>query len=185
LPWNALEIWQYSEVSTGYKGYHAMQVEYKNRPGERNIDAKLVANEIRGGRSLESVQKLFGIRFKSEVQDLYMRGLTELGEIPQMSFNKSAPIAAKEIPQKKNFVRRPPAEPTKPSVIIKANNFRTIGESGTITLNKALLIDQLGFGVEDTFEIYREDDRIVLQKTSSVPAADQRSGSGERLKAYS
>jgi hypothetical protein len=161
-----------------------MQVEYKNRAGERNIDPKLVANEIRNGRSLESVQKLFGLRFRSEVQDLYMRGLTELGEIPQMSFNKATPMATKEIPQKKNFVRRPPAEPTKPAVIIKANNFRTIGESGTVTLNKALLIDQLGFGVEDTFEIYREDDRIVLQKTSAGPAVDKRSSNGERPKAY-
>ena len=52
----------------------AMQVEYKN------IDAKLVVNEIRNGRSLESVQKLFGIKFKSEVQDLYLQGLMELGE---------------------------------------------------------------------------------------------------------
>jgi hypothetical protein len=161
-----------------------MQVEYKNRPGERTIDAKVVANEIRNGRSLESVQKLFGIRFKSEVQDLYMRGLSELGEIPQMSFNNGASTVSKEIPQKKNFVRRPPAEPAKPPLIIKANNFRTIGESGTITLNKALLIEQLGFVVEDTFEIYREDDRIVLQKTASAPAVEKRPGNGERLRIF-
>ena len=62
-----------------------MQIEYKN------VDAKLIVNEIRNGRSLESVQKLFGIKFKSEVQDLYLKGLMELGEIPQMEFNKPAP----------------------------------------------------------------------------------------------
>jgi len=50
-----------------------MQIEYKN------IDAKLVVNEIRNGRSLESVQKLFNLKFKSEVQDLYLKGLMEMG----------------------------------------------------------------------------------------------------------
>ena len=61
-----------------------MQIEYKN------IDPKVVVNEIRNGRSLESVQKVFGLKFKSEVQDLYLKGLMELGEIPQVEFNKSA-----------------------------------------------------------------------------------------------
>ena len=50
-----------------------MQIEYKN------IDAKLVVNEIRNGRSLESVQKVFGLKFKSEVQDLYLKGLDGAG----------------------------------------------------------------------------------------------------------
>lgn len=40
---------------TKRKEVSVMQIEYKN------IDAKLVVNEIRNGRSLESVQKLFGI----------------------------------------------------------------------------------------------------------------------------
>jgi hypothetical protein len=169
-----------------------MQVEYKNKPGERNIDPKQVVNEIRNGRSLEAVQKLFGLRFKSDVQDLYMRGLSEMGEIPQMSFNKPSPAsspapspaAAQEVAPKRNYVRRPPAAHEKPSLVIKANNFRTIGESGTITLNKALLIEQLGFKVEDTFEIYREDDRIVLRKTSSPPTIERANGQGNRTKSY-
>lgn len=159
-----------------------MQVEYKNKSSERSIDPKQVVNEIRNGRSLEAVQKLFGLRFKSEVQDLYMRGLSELGEIPQMSFNKSSSAAPQETPQKRNHVRRPPTVQEKPSLVIKANNFRTIGESGTVTLNKALLIEQLGFKVEDTFEIYREDDRIVLQKTASPPMIERSSGNGTRTK---
>lgn len=168
-----------------------MQVEYKNRPSERNIDPKQVVSEIRNGRSLEAVQKLFGLRFKSDVQDLYMRGLSDLGEIPQMSFNKSTPAAPHDTSQKRNFVRRSatvqekPALPTvqeKPVLVIKANNFRTIGESGTVTLNKALLIEQLGFKVEDTFEIYREDDRIVLQKTSSPPTVERSNGNGHKAK---
>jgi hypothetical protein len=159
-----------------------MQVEYKNKSSERSIDPKQVVNEIRNGRSLEAVQKLFGLRFKSEVQDLYMRGLSELGEIPQMSFNKSSSAAPQETPQKRNHVRRPPTAQEKPSLVIKANNFRTIGESGTVTLNKALLIEQLGFKVEDTFEIYREDDRIVLQKTASPPMIERSNGNGARTK---
>ncbi|MGD9504747.1 MAG: hypothetical protein AB7W37_07530 [Syntrophobacteraceae bacterium] len=159
-----------------------MQVEYKN------IDAKLVVNEIRNGRTLEAVQKLFGIRLKSEVQDLYLQGLMEMGEIPEMGFNRpgpmhsapmptpsvipsmpapasvQAPIAA--IPQKP-VVRRREKAPASPPVVIKTANFRTIGQSGSITLNKALLIEQLGFTVGDSFEIYRENDGIVLKKTDA------------------
>lgn len=139
-----------------------MQVEYKN------IDAKLVVNEIRNGRSLESVQKLFNIRFKSEVQDLYLRGLMELGEIPQVGFSKQA--AGKPAPEvvERPMVRRREKTPPKPQIFIKTNNFRTIGQSGSVTLNKALLIEQLGFEVGDSFEIYREDDRVILKK-SDVP----------------
>ena len=56
---------------------------------------------------------------------------------------------------------------TQPPALIKTTSFRTIGQSGSVTLNKALLIEQLGFKVGDYFEIYREDDRVVLKK---VPA---------------
>jgi hypothetical protein len=54
-----------------------------------------------------------------------------------------------------------------PIVVIKTGNFRTIGQSGSITLNRALLIEMLGFGVGDSFEIYREDDMVVLKKAPS------------------
>jgi hypothetical protein len=140
-----------------------MQVEYKN------VDAKLVANEIRNGRSLESVQKLFGIKFKSEVQDLYMRGLMELGEIPTMELNRTNQnpnqVRSKPTAPDRPAVRRREKTAGKPSMVIKTSNFRTIGQSGSVTLNKALLIEQLGFSVGDSFEIYREDDRVILQKT--------------------
>lgn len=136
-----------------------MQVEYKN------IDAKLVANEIRNGRSLEAVQKLFGIKFKSEVQDLYMRGLMELGEIPEMEFNRTIPGTIKQEKKKdRPVVRRREKAPAQPAVLVKTPNLRTIGQSGSITLNKVLLIEQLGFSVGDSFEIYREDDHVVLKK---------------------
>jgi hypothetical protein len=139
-----------------------MQIEYKN------IDAKLVVNEIRNGRSLESVQKLFGIKFKSEVQDLYLRGLMELGEIPQVDFNKQAPSMGRPLVTERPQVRRREKAINKaPSMLIKTPNFRTIGQSGSITLNKALLIEQLGFEVGDSFEISREDDRVVLRKSAT------------------
>ncbi len=141
-----------------------MQVEYKN------IDAKLVVNEIRNGRSLESVQKLFGIKFKSEVQDLYLQGLMELGEIPQVDFKKPMPIKTRgaagpsQVPERSIIRRREKPAPKPATNVIKTENFRTIGQSGSITLNKALLIEQLGFAVGDSFEIYREDEHIVLRK---------------------
>jgi len=143
-----------------------MQIEYKN------IDPKLVVNEIRNGRSLESVQKVFGLRFKSEVQDLYLRGLMELGEIPQVEFNKpvqTAVIQAEQVSERQDralFRRRERTRPpvSNPIVVIKTGNFRTIGQSGSVTLNRALLIEMLGFRVGDSFEIYREDDMVVLKK---------------------
>lgn len=150
-----------------------MQIEYKN------IDPKLVVNEIRNGRSLESVQKLFNIRFKSEVQDLYLKGLMEMGEIPQVEFNKPStakiqpvlPTIEKAPPENSHdrpIMRRRDRTPAPmPSVVIKTGNFRTIGQSGSITLNKALLIDMLGFGVGDSFEIFREDDMVVLKKSAN------------------
>lgn len=147
-----------------------MQIEYKN------IDPKLVVNEIRNGRSLESVQKIFGIKFKSEVQDLYLRGLMELGEIPQMDFNKPSPSLPKAKPavaERPMVRRREKAAPRQtrqqqqPSKVIKTPNFRTIGQSGSITLNKALLIEQLGFSVGDSFEIFRENDQVVLKKIAT------------------
>lgn len=138
-----------------------MQIEYKN------IDPKLVVNEIRNGRSLESVQKLFGIKFKSEVQDLYLRGLMELGEIPQVEFNKPGSAKVKPAVPERPVVRRREKPNGKPAMLIKTANFRTIGQSGSITLNKALLIEQLGFEVGDSFEIYREDDQVVLKKATA------------------
>jgi hypothetical protein len=141
-----------------------MQIEYKN------IDPKLVVNEIRNGRSLESVQKIFGLKFKSEVQDLYLKGLMELGEIPQVEFMKPTPKFQPFVaePQRPVIVKRRDTPPPKPSTLIRTGNCRTIGQSGSITLNRALLIEQLGFATGDSFEIFREDDTVVLKKVEGV-----------------
>ncbi len=143
-----------------------MQIEYKN------IDPKVVVNEIRNGRSLESVQKVFGLKFKSEVQDLYLKGLMELGEIPQVAFNKptQSPVIQGSENQERTIFRKRERQRTPvsyPTVVIKTGNFRTIGQSGSVTLNKALLVEMLGFAVGDSFEIYREDDMVVLKKAPS------------------
>ena len=134
-----------------------MQVKYKN------VDPKLVVSEIRNGRSIESIQKIFEIKLKSEVQDLYLRGLMELGEIPQVNFSKSNPGGFQ--PSRPTVAIRNDKGVSAPPVIIKTPSLRTIGQSGSITINKALLIEQMGFGVGDCFEIYREGDRVILQKT--------------------
>jgi hypothetical protein len=138
-----------------------MQIEY------RNIDPKLVVNEIRNGRSLESVQKVFGLKFKSEVQDLYLKGLMELGEIPQVEFSKPAPKVQPLAEPQRPVLKRRDRPVSNPSVIIKTGSLRTIGQSGSITLNRALLIEQLGFGIGDSFEVFREDDMIVLKKIAN------------------
>ena len=145
---------------------YPMQIEYKS------IDPKLVVNEIRNGRSLESVQKIFGLKFKSEVQDLYLKGLMELGEIPRMEFTKPTPKFHAFAPETERpapvIVKKRERPVSKPSTLIRTGNLRTIGQSDSITLNRALLIEQLGFGAGDSFEIYREDDTVVLKKTDGA-----------------
>jgi hypothetical protein len=103
----------------------AMQVEYKN------IDPKLVVNEIRNGRSLESVQKLFCIKFKSEVQDLYLRGLMELGEIPQVAFDKKNTSKLPPSYQEPPIVRRrdKATAPAQPSTRIRPPAFELLARA--------------------------------------------------------
>ena len=85
-----------------------------------------------------------------------------------MEFNKALPDRKIPVtPDRPTVVRRREKNGIKPAMLIKTPNFRTIGQSGSITLNKALLIEQLGFGVGDSFEIYREDDRVILKKTAT------------------
>jgi hypothetical protein len=163
---------RYIPDNTYHRGYreHSSQASGNAQVEYKNVDPKLVVNEVRNGRSLEAVQKLFNIKFKSEVQDLYLRGLMELGEIPQVEFGKAAPEkVAPAVPERAPVVRRREKQTVQPTMVIKTSNFRTIGQSGSITLNKALLIEQLGFGVGDSFEIFREDDSVILKKTANPP----------------
>ena len=108
------------------------------------VDPKTVALEIQKGKSLEEVQRIFGIKMKSQVQDLYIRGLRQLGEIPQF-----------EMPQAKN------RSDTK---IVHAGYRRSIGQSGSITLTRSLLLEKLGFEEGDVFQILRQGDNLILRK---------------------
>ncbi|UCG12211.1 MAG: hypothetical protein JSU72_17180 [Deltaproteobacteria bacterium] len=108
------------------------------------IDPKMVALEVQKGKSLEEIQRIFGIKMKSQVQDLYVRGLRQLGEIPQFDLPK-----AKE----RSTARS-----------IDTGYRRSIGQSGSITLTRSLLIEKLGFQEGDVFQILRQGSDLILRK---------------------
>jgi len=81
--------------------------------GSPPVDPKTVALEVQKGKSMEEIQRIFGIKMKSQVQDLYVRGLRQLGEIPQFEMPKAKEKAVAQI--------------TDPGYR------RSIGQSGSIT----------------------------------------------------
>ena len=108
------------------------------------VDPKMVALEVQKGKSLEEIQRIFGIKMKSQVQDLYVKGLRQLGEIPLF-----------EMPRAK----------AKSSVkIVDAGYRRSIGQSGSITLTRSLLLEKLGFQKGDVFQVLRQGDDLILRK---------------------
>ncbi|MGE5310707.1 MAG: AbrB/MazE/SpoVT family DNA-binding domain-containing protein [Nitrospirota bacterium] len=112
--------------------------------GNPPIDPKMVAMEVQKGKSLEEIQRIFGIKMKSQVQDLYVRGLRQLGEIPHTNLPKT---------------------PERPSERLLDTGYRrSIGQSGSITLTRALLLEKLGFEEGDTFQILRQGDDLILRK---------------------
>ena len=112
--------------------------------GTPPVDPKAVALEVQKGKSLEEIQRVFGIKMKSQVQDLYVRGLRQLGEIPQF-----------EMPKAKG---KSSAQVTDPGYR------RSIGQSGSITLTRSLLLEKLGFEKGDVFQILRQGDDLILRK---------------------
>jgi hypothetical protein len=107
--------------------------------GNPPIDPKMVALEVQKGKSLEEIQRIFEIKMKSQVHDLYVRGLRQLGEIPQSD--------------------RPSAK------LLDTGYRRSIGQSGSITLTRSLLIEKLGFQKGDAFQILRRGGDLILRKT--------------------
>ena len=81
---------------------------------------------------------------KSQVRELYAKGLRQLGEIPQS-----------DLPRAKG---RPSAE------LINTGYQRSIGQSGSITLSRSLLIKELGFQQGDAFQILRQGKDLILRK---------------------
>jgi hypothetical protein len=108
------------------------------------VDPKTVALEVQKGKSLEEVQRIFGIELKSQVQDLYVRGLRQLGEIPQFKMAKAKNRSAVKV--------------------VDMGYRRSIGQSGSITLTRSLLLEKLGFQKGDVFQILRQGDDLILRK---------------------
>lgn len=108
------------------------------------VDPKTVALEVQKGKSLEEIQRIFGIKLKSQVQDLYVRGLKQLGEIPQFEM--------------------PKAKDSEADKIVDTGYRRSIGQSGSITLTRSLLLEKLGFQEGDVFQILRQGSDLVLRK---------------------
>jgi hypothetical protein len=108
------------------------------------IDPKTVALEVQKGKSLEEIQRIFGIKMKSHVQDLYIRGLRQLGEIPQL-----------DLPQIKAKTSRR---------VVDTGFRRSIGQSGSITLTRQLLLEKLGFQKGDSFQILKQGKDLILRK---------------------
>ncbi|UCG22256.1 MAG: hypothetical protein JSU80_06685 [Deltaproteobacteria bacterium] len=112
--------------------------------GSPPVDPKTVALEVQKGKSMEEIQRIFGIKMKSQVQDLYVRGLRQLGEIPQFEMPKAK---EKEVAQ-----------------ITDPGYRRSIGQSGSITLTRSLLLEKLGFQQGDVFQVLRQGDDLILRK---------------------
>jgi hypothetical protein len=108
------------------------------------VDPKTVALEVQKGRSLEEIQRIFGIKLKSQVQDLYVKGLKQLGEIPQFEMPKAKDGALAKI--------------------VDTGYRRSIGQSGSITLTRSLLLEKLGFQEGDVFQILRQGSDLILRK---------------------
>jgi hypothetical protein len=108
------------------------------------VDPKAVALEVQKGKSLEEIQRIFGIKMKSQVQDLYVTGLRQLGEIPQFQIS---PAKDKSAPEPIDIGYR-----------------RSIGQSGSITLTRSLLLEKFGFQQGDVFQILRQGDDLILRK---------------------
>jgi len=128
-----------------------MQVAVEVRSRDRSLDPKDIAKEILNGSSFDQIQQKYGIKMRSQLLALYTKGLALLNAVPG---REPAPPPAPK-------AAAPAAEP------VKSRARRVIGTSGTITLTRALLIEELGFKEGDRFAVSRQGDRIILEKVDS------------------
>lgn|SRR5512139_1126918 len=129
-----------------------MQVAVEVRSRDRSLDPKDIAKEILNGSSFDQIQQKYGIKMRSQLLALYTRGLALLNPVP---VKEPAPPPA------------PQAAPATGAEAVKSRARRVIGTSGTITLTRALLIEELGFKEGDRFAVSRQGDRIILEKVDS------------------
>ncbi|MFO8163563.1 MAG: AbrB/MazE/SpoVT family DNA-binding domain-containing protein [Thermodesulfobacteriota bacterium] len=87
----------------------------------------------------EMMEKL-GLQSKATLKKMYYDALVEAGKIKDILTEKEA---TKETAKRKTF---------------------SIGKRGTMTLSKALLVDELGFKEGDTFTVSVRKDNIILRK---------------------
>jgi hypothetical protein len=128
-----------------------MQVPVEVRSRDRSVDPKEIAKEILNGSSFDQIQQKYGIKMRSQLLALYTKGLALLNPMPA---KEPAPAPA------------PQAAPAAAEAV-KSKARRVIGTSGTITLTRALLIEELGFKEGDRFAVSRQGDRIILEKVDS------------------
>jgi hypothetical protein len=129
-----------------------MQVAVEVRSRDRSPDPKDIAKEILNGSSFDQIQQKYGIKMRSQLLALYTKGLALLNPVPA---KEPAPPPA------------PKAAPTAAAEAVKSRARRVIGTSGTITLTRALLIEELGFKEGDRFAVSRQGDRVILEKVDS------------------
>jgi hypothetical protein len=121
-----------------------MQVAVEMQSRQNRFQAKDIAKDIMNGNSFDYVQKKYGIKMRSQLLDLYTKGLAQLEDIPNVNGERKR--------------QEPPIR------TVRSKARRAIGSSGTITLTKSLLIDELGFGEGDQFAVSRKGNSIVMDK---------------------
>jgi hypothetical protein len=129
-----------------------MQVAVEVRSRDRSFDPKDIAKEILNGSSFDQIQQKYGIKMRSQLLALYTKGLALLNPVP---VKEPAPPPA------------PKAAPARAAEALKSRARRVIGTSGTITLTRALLIEELGFKEGDRFAVSRQGDRIILERVET------------------
>lgn len=128
-----------------------MQVAVQVRSRDRSLDPKEITKEILNGSSFDQVQQKYAIKMRSQLLALYSKGLVLLKAIPER--NTAPSSAPRSVPPR--------------TAAVKSTARRVIGTSGTITLTRSLLMDELGFKEGDRFSVFRQGDRIILEKVGA------------------
>jgi hypothetical protein len=103
-------------------------------------DAKKLVEMVKKGLPDKEIMNEMGIKTKATLKKMYYDALVEAGKIKDI-------ITAREVKKE-----------------TKRKKTLSISKRGTISLNKALLIDELGFKEGDKFTVSKRKDSIILRK---------------------
>jgi hypothetical protein len=103
-------------------------------------DAKKLVEMVKKGMPDKEIMNEIGIKTKATLKKMYYDALVEAGKIKDI-------ITAREVKKE-----------------TKRKKTLSISKRGTISLNKALLIDELGFKEGDKFTVSKRKDSIILRK---------------------